>query len=164
MPLTGFDHQISWNQFRKRNSRPRGVDEDAEIHTEAPFAYMRREQNGRFVITTVNVNIRVVRAQSWVVRSAQTNRLLQHEQGHYDIQALGAREQHNRMLNLSEPALRELEAHVRELNAEIQRKVDDTNARYDRETNHSTNRTQQNSWDNRIANAKASPAGTLDNL
>ncbi len=165
MPLTGFDHQIRWSEFQKRNARPNGVDEDAEIHTAAPLNYnYSRGSDGSFRVDTITVRVSVNSSASWVVRTAQNTDLLQHEQGHYDIQALGARELYNRASNVSEGSVRDLQQRISEIGAEVQRKVDRANSRYDSETNHSRNRTQQLSWDRRLSAAKASQTSTLDNL
>lgn len=165
MPLTGFNHAITWGEFQTRTTRPSGAgDEDAEIHTAAPSSYNYSSRNGRFSVTDVTTEITVDTNLSWVLRNGRTADLLRHEQGHYDIQALGARETYSRVGRLTAASEADLARQVRAIEREVQRKVDDKNARYDTQTNHSRNAAEQRNWEATIRRAKDSPTGTLDLL
>jgi predicted secreted Zn-dependent protease len=93
-----------------------------------------------------------------------TNTLLSHEQGHYDITALGARELYNALLQLTAPSGHELQTRASQLRQRIQQKINRTNTRYDTQTNHSQNAAAQHTWQQRIAAEKQKPDGSIDNL
>ena len=104
------------------------------------------------------------RSQSWVVRGGQNADLLRHQQGHFDITALGMREEANRVSALTGRSGRDITRQVDAIRREINRKIAAANRRYDARTNHSRNTTQQQRWSASIRNAKSRPAATLDNL
>lgn len=165
MPLNGFDHAITWGQFQTRTARPADAgDEDAEIRTGSATTYGWRERNGVVSVTSVTTSVTVNRELSWVVRGQATDALLRHEQGHYDIQALGARETHRRISELTASSSAELEREKRAIEREVQQKVDEKNTRYDDQTNHSRNAAQQRNWEGSIRRAKENATGTLDLL
>jgi phosphoribosylformylglycinamidine (FGAM) synthase-like amidotransferase family enzyme len=69
-----------------------------------------RNQAGRFVIrrSSFTVNTRMDTTASWVVKGKKTAALLKHEQGHYDISALAARQFHDNALRLEADTAQEL--------------------------------------------------------
>jgi predicted secreted Zn-dependent protease len=166
MPLTGFSHNLQWSEFRVVNQRPANVSEDAEIIIASRPQYsFRAPPNQNCRVTTVNTNISVNRSGSWVVKGQKSDRLLKHELGHYDITALGAREVHNRVSDITAEKCRpDIDNEARRIQREVQDKINNANLRYDRQTNHSENSTNQTRWDNSIRSAKQNANGTLDDL
>lgn len=164
MPLNGFNTSVSWSDFTQVSSRPQGVNEDAEIHAQFPFSYNMGRNGRAIIVSSADMNISMNTVTSWAVTSQQTSVLLQHEQGHYDITALGARELYNTMLTLSGASENNLKRSIRDANARIQSKVDAANRRYDNQTNHSQNTTKQTEWNKQIAAEKQKANGSIDNL
>ena len=104
------------------------------------------------------------RSQSWVVRGGQNADLLRHQQGHFDITALGMREEANRVSALTGRSGRDITRQVDAIRREINRKIAAANRRYDTRTNHSDSRTAQQRWSASIRSAKLRPDGNIDNL
>src|SRR5687767_2716301 len=92
--LRRWPREISWREFRDVDERPPGEDEDAQIHAEAILdddVSVCREE-GRFRLGRFGVRLQVTEADTWAVRTAKTDALRAHEQGHYDITGLDARQ------------------------------------------------------------------------
>ena len=165
MALTGFNHTVKWNEFRVLNQRPSGETEDAYLKTRYDYNFDYAESPGQNCrVTSATVTIRVDRSESWVVRGQQSTSLLNHEQGHYNITALGARALYNQILHLTMPSCQGILSQVRILSDQIQRQIDRVNARYDQRTNHGTNASAQRTWNSSIQSAMRSAGGTLANL
>src|SRR4051794_21539259 len=104
MPLNNFTYSVTWMDFTAQPSRPTGAQEDAYIKVRYNYTYQTGRNGNAITISSADVNITVVVSDSWVVSNQMTNDLLSHEQGHYDITALGARELYNALLQLSAPS------------------------------------------------------------
>jgi hypothetical protein len=165
MPLQNFHYLISWSDFISRQSRPTGVNEDAQIHPEMSSSNVKLGRKGKAVIITdLDVNIDLVKSDCWVVENQKSDYLLKHEQGHYDILGISAREFYNSMKNLSAPSTHELQKMVTKLQEDTQKNVARVDARYDAQTKHSLDKTAQESWDKKIRAEKQKPNGSIDNL
>ena len=166
MPLNNFSYTLSWSDFTTVPSRPHGVEEDAQIHSEIRPGKFTLARKGRSVtITDVDIEIALVSTDCWVLSSQANNAdLLRHEQGHYDIIALNARELYKTLVGLSAASVHALQTQASKLQATIQRKVTSVDARYDTRTDHSRNTTIQQTWNRRIAAEKQKPDGSIDNL
>jgi hypothetical protein len=92
--LTGWPRSITWDEFAERGSAPEGADEAAQISSEAiqPDQVDIDRTNGRFHVKDYTINVQVEAARTWVVKAQKSNALLAHEQGHYDITGLTARD------------------------------------------------------------------------
>ncbi len=164
MPLQNFNYSISWSDFTPQSSRPHGSDEDAFTKSIYHHNY-NYERNGNAVtISSADVTISMVTSQCWVVSAQSTNDLLQHEQGHYDITALGAREFYNALLQLTAISVHALQTSIAHLHSRCQQKINSANRRYDTQTAHSQNTTVQQTWNRQITTEKQNPAGGIDNL
>ena len=152
--LTGWPKQISWDDFRAVGSRPAGEEEDAQIDTQTaqPERVGVARDQGRFRLGDFEVKLKVVRSNSWVVRSQKSDTLLAHEQGHFDITGLVARD-----LVKALGALRV--STMDELQREVSRIFDAYNVwgqalsdEYDdeKETNHGREAKAQAEWESRI--------------
>lgn len=165
MPIRGFDYAILWSDFINRQSRPTGVNEDAQIHPEMSYRNVKVGRKGKSVIITdLDVNIDLVKADCWVVENQKSDYLLKHEQGHYDILAISAREFYNAMKNLSASSTHELQKLVTKLQEDTQKNVARVDARYDTQTKHSLDKANQESWDKKIRAEKQKPDGSIANL
>jgi hypothetical protein len=165
MALDGFDYAVPWSMFQKLKARPAG--EDADGYTSAKYRYKNvkpaRSKNAT-VVKSADVIISMNTHESWVVSSQMNSYLLKHEQGHYDITALGARELYRGLLKLNVADIDALNASMEELNDTVQKKIDSANSRYDDQTDHSRNKTEQDKWNKAIANEKQKQDGSIDNL
>jgi hypothetical protein len=92
--LTGWPRQISWNEFEPVASAPAGAKEAAQIDARAiqPTRVSVTKEGGQRKLSGYVVRVKVFKENSWVVTSQKSARLLVHEQGHYDITGLGARD------------------------------------------------------------------------
>jgi len=165
MPVNGFDTTISWSDFQPLSSRPQGVDEDAQIHPEMrPGNIKLGRKSNAVVITDITIDITLVGADCWVVSGQSSNDLLKHEQGHYDILALSAREFHNKLLKLSAKSTQDLQQQVNDLKSKMEKTVQKVDKRYDTQTNHSRDTQNQQLWNKKISEEKQKPDGSIDNL
>lgn len=164
MSLNGFDIRISWVQFREVSRRPVGVNEDAEITIEPYLSFRTRNNNGTVEIIEVNTTISVSRSRSWVRTGCKTDWLLNHEQGHFDIAALGMRELYNSLLSVSGSSTSEFNRETTRIQSEVQRKIDEVDHLYDTQTNHGMNSAEQTRWSSRICTLKGSSTGVLNDL
>jgi predicted secreted Zn-dependent protease len=164
MPLNNFTHIISWSEFTHVPSRPEGVEENAEINCHFPHTYQFGKNKGAVTIASAEVNISTIPAKCWVVSDQKTDYLLQHEQSHYDILALCAREFYNKILTYTASTEDKLEKRIKHLNADLQQKVNKIDKRYDLQTKHSQDKAKQQEWDKKIAAEKQKPDGSIDNL
>ena len=165
MPLHNFNYLISWSDFIARSSRPANVSEDAQIHPEIRPGKIKLASKGKAVtIAEVDISIGLVKPDCWVVDGQKTDYLLNHEQKHYDILAISAREFYNSLMKMSAASAHELQTMVTNLQEEVQKRVARVDARYDDQTKHSLDKTVQDSWDKKIAAEKQKPDGSIDNL
>ena len=165
MALTNFTYSISWSDFTQLSARPHGENEDAQIHPDISFSNFQLARNGRAAtISGVDVNISLVSNDCWVVRAQMTNDLLTHEQGHYDIVALSAREFYNTLMGLSAASVHALQTKVTRLHTKFQSSATAVDSRYDTQTNHSRNTQKQQQWNKAITVEKQKLSGGIDNL
>jgi hypothetical protein len=165
MPLNNFNRILTWSDFNQQLGQPGGANEYAQIHPDTTFTNLRMGRNGRSVtIASLDVTIRLIPSDCWVVVSRKTDELLKHEQGHYDIMAIAARALYNRLLTLSENSTRDLHNYMNDIRENFRTNVRNADSRYDTQTNHGINTTVQQSWDRAIATVKANPNGVLTDL
>ena len=164
MPLNGFNYNVSWADFIEMPTRPPGVSEDAEINCHYPYSYDLGRNKKAIIVSAAKVDISTIAARCWVVTSKKTDLLLKHEQGHYDILALAAREFYNKLLALSATDEDKMKTKISDLSAKIQAKVKKINLRYDDKTNHHLDTAVQQAWDKQIAVEMQKPDGSIDNL
>ena len=78
--MTGWPRAIEWEEFHEVDSRPEGVSEDAQIHSENEFTKeitIVREK-GKFRLGPVSAKVVIVAENTWVVRGRSSDRLLSH--------------------------------------------------------------------------------------
>jgi len=118
-----------------------------------PFRFVKDKTGWR--MGDVEVMVYVSKQETWVVKGQQTPDLLNHEQGHFDISGLVAREAYVSYQQLRTKTQELLKKKLAELNRRLQRKVDRLNTKYDsvKETNHGMNKANQTKWDKLIQSA-----------
>lgn len=169
MSLTNFNKILTWNDFNKLSVRPPGKSEDAVISaTWRIDADQLARKGNAIILEKYTVEIYLVADNCTVLTGSVTGpksaELLKHEQGHFDIIALGAREFNNKVSKLSASTEIELTKKIDELNKTISDKTNVVDERYDTVTNHSMNTSVQQTWDQKIDAAKKNPKGTVEDL
>ena len=167
MPLNNFNKTLSWSDFNQQPGQPGGANEFAQIHPDmAPSNFVLARVKNAITVTDVTIDLSLIADDCWVVASRMNNDLLKHEQGHYDILAISARELYNALVGLSATTTDALQRKATKLQEKFAQQATQVDARYDSEnqTNHGINATIQQTWDQRIAAAKASPGGKLADL
>lgn len=157
MALSGFNYTLSWKiDFREVDSRP---DPKLDAFTVAKFATGKALQADvksgdglfRFQSSSIDIQIKMNKAESWVFKSAESDSLLKHEQLHYNVSALAGRDLERALKNLSGESVKALYDKAKELLKLFQTAVDIVNADYDddklRGTNHGNNITNQALWE-----------------
>ena len=160
----GFDHDIAWSEFTRVEEAPARSSETAYVQVHRRIRYRWEWTGSEYGAVGVTASISMNTPRSWVEQGTENNRLLAHEQGHYDISAIGTREEATLVAALTAARGREIDESRREIGREIQRKINAADVRYDNETDHYRNRAVQNRWDRAIAAVKNNDAGTLDDL
>ena len=150
--LTGWPSQISWNQFVDVATRPAGESEDAQIDTQTaqPERVGVAREQGRFRLGDFEVRLKVLRANSWVVAKEKNDSLLAHEQGHFDVTGLVARDLVKALGALRVSTTDELQREVSRLYETFDAWAKKLSQRYDDETNHGRNTKVQVEWESRI--------------
>ncbi len=164
MAITGFNHNVRWSEFREVNQRPANETEDAYIAVTFSYNYRTQTSRQNCRVTSVTTRISVNRNAAWVLRSQKSAQLLRHEQGHYDITALGAREVHRRISALSAAQCSSIGTDAQNIRNEVQQTINQKNLRYDNQTSHGTNATAQQRWETSIRRARQNASGTLADL
>lgn len=160
--LVGRVYQVTWNDFQ--GSPPAGTSLHAHIETRADLNFGYTTSGGATRLAdTVTVTIRMLKGQSWAKKQiinswAQSARdaLLRHEQGHYNITALMARDMFIDLMALKPQTFSSVGA----LNTAVQGigqryNPQPIHTKYDStsESDHGRNAPQQRSWDGFIQTA-----------
>lgn len=150
--LTGWPRQITWSEFWEVATRPSGENEDAQIDTQTlqPERVGVAREQGQFRLGNFTVKLIVVRDNSWVVASQKSTTLLAHEQGHFDITGLVARDLVKALGALRVSTTDELQRDVSRLYAAFDAWAKSLSKQYDDETNNSRNAKIQAEWEVRI--------------
>jgi hypothetical protein len=152
--VTGWPRALTWDDFRELESRPSDAegDENAQIHSDVnqPERVRVAREGGQQRVSALTVTISIIRADTWVVRSAKAAALLSHEQGHYDITGLTGRDMGNEILAARAGTLEDLQRQVTDIIERARQRAQDLNARYDTETGGGRNRDAQRRWDESI--------------
>jgi predicted secreted Zn-dependent protease len=162
----GVPMQLSWNthftQVQQARIAGRTALTDAPFRASMNFS-TRPDANGKIRFLNVHVTVTMNRGASWVVNGQQTPALLNHEQGHFNITWLAARELCRKMLDYELDAsvlnathsgstaqvMQKLRQEFQEMERATQRDIDRLNALYDSmgQTNHGANARPQTEWD-----------------
>ncbi len=191
--MSGFPRNLTWNDFRPVQNSPAPP---AQANTAAQWSttgWSVRVVNGEYRVQGARVNVIIDRHNSWAVPGARTSTaLLQHEQGHYDITGLIARDLIRKILDLSLDTVvigamqaagntphqhqnfavqrfqSYINTYVQEANdfsAKLQTNpITGADGVYDVQTNHSQNANGQAAWNTRLQRMKAGDENFALNL
>jgi|GEM_PF-1622275 len=164
----GVPTQLSWNTHFSQVRQPRIAGRDAFTSAtfRASMAFTTKaDSKGMIRFQNVSVTVSMDRGASWVVSGKQTAALLNHEQGHFNITWLAARELCRKLLEYElDTSLRVLDAahpgrmtppterlpqDFREMERATQRDIDRLNLLYDSKGQafHGVNAQPQTQWD-----------------
>jgi hypothetical protein len=165
MPVTGFDTILTWANYRQLKTRPAGETLDAKTTTDYRTKNPVVQKAGNAVsIKSIDVEIQINSQDSWVLIEQMDDELLRHEQGHYDIAALAARDLHSKLLKLQLKDVHTLDTERKKTGDEIQHKLNVVDGRYDTATDHGDVKTEQDKWNRALAAEKQKADGSVDNL
>lgn len=156
--LSGWPRTIRWNEFRDVESRPEGEEEDAQIHTEVvqPERVRIAREDGRLRLSNYRVRVRVLRSGSWVVTGAKSDTLKAHEQGHFDITGLTARDMVAELRALRADSADELQQEVSRIIEEAGELGSTLTEQYDDDTDHGRLPERQQAWQDHLQQSSES--------
>ena len=138
------NRKLNWDDFK--GNAPEGSQEAAL--TNCGFGYASNNVN-RFEEAKFTVTVQFYRSKSWVHHDKESVRLLQHEQRHFDLSELYARQFRKRLSERKWTGadLKKAEKIYQDLFKEL----DDQQHKYDEETIHGLDTEKQNQWNETIA-------------
>jgi hypothetical protein len=168
--LIGHQETLAWTDFQgpvpANPTASAFTSTSYNVTTSSTWVILPRPHDYRFTDLTVQVSID--RAKMWSVVADQSDDLLTHEQGHYEITALIARDLFNALLPMVTPpnqpkfpsaqALRDaLTAAQQPFNALLaQLQSNNGDGLYDSTTKHGTDADMQRMWNRTFAEARSS--------
>ena len=181
MAVHGFQRQLEWSDFREVE---KSLDGKHDAGFQPRYGWNCRtltdRQTGDWRVTSATVSIQPNSANTWVVKGKKSNELLIHEQGHYDICAIGARMIEAKLRALTGRKAESSDLKVDATGFSVAGKraadgqllqaglVDQVQDLYDSDpvcgTDHSRDKTNQAIWTIRIKHVHADPKGTLEDL
>lgn len=166
MSLSGFNHTLHWSEFSVVDQRPQGAVKDAEVVISIGNISWRtaKQANGDCAVVDVNAAISVDRNSSWVVNGKKGIYLRHHEQGRYDIKAIGIRQIYNSIGALVKSRCEEIHHEAHKIQNEVQQLISETLARYETQTNNGNNLPVQKAWEAQTKVVKLRHDGVLTDL
>ena len=157
--------RLSWRNFRPVGEIP-GSSEEAQIAPDIHFPRMSvQNRNGKARLGDFTITVRPRREDTLIVRTARkTPELLEHEQGHFDLLVLGARQMARELESLEADSPAELQEALEKLKETHQERATAIDEAYDKQTAHSRNAIQQRRWRQMIADAAANKASQIDGM
>lgn len=150
--MTGWPRAIEWKAFREVDERPDGIEEDAQIHSENVFTKEIKivREKGKYRLGPVSANVVIVSEDTWVVKGTQSDALLSHEQGHYDITGLIGRDLLREVAEIRAPSPKVLKQRVDSTAKRLAELAARLTEKYDDETEHGLDKGQQKRWKDHI--------------
>jgi hypothetical protein len=148
-PLT-WDHsqKLTWEDFKAKSDE--NSDAIALTASGITFGYSVKTSDKRIVDFSTSVEAHFYPNQSWYVKEKCDNHVLRHEQLHFDITELYARKFKEQLILLV--VNRNIKDQMNRLHTTINKALNETQKRYDGESNHSINIEMQKQWEIFIAN------------
>ena len=142
-----FNERLNWGDFVKRPNPFGKMDASTQAYWDA-----MPDGKGKW-----SVSVHLIKAGTWVYKPHESVQLLQHEQGHFDISALAARDLLSQIQGDSR-------AQATTASNKLVAQVNRLNDLYDTTTNHGKLAAQQQLWTQEINSLKSSPTGTFTQL
>lgn len=172
MSLHNFRRTLNWNDHFTQVDESPNPPFDALTHSGFRYANWSGYRTGagkyKIKMNEFRVTVFIDKEQSWVVRSKRSASLLTHEQQHYNISALAARDFERAVRGLEADSSEELGERLQELYTEKDQLGHQAQEVYDDDTtcgsNHGVNTNMQEQWNIRIRNLMNDANGTIDSL
>ncbi|MBK8300968.1 MAG: DUF922 domain-containing protein [Chitinophagaceae bacterium] len=133
--------KLSWADYKARPN----PDSDAAAST---TTYLGINYNITSRSFSYKIYSRFSKTRSWGLH--KTAYILSHEQGHFDIAEIFARKLHKKMSEY-EFNKKTYNKDLEKIYRDVTKEKEDTQNQYDKETNHSINKTEQSLWLKKIA-------------
>lgn len=180
MALHGFGRHLRWSDFSKVLESLDG-EHDASTSTDITLDYRYvTHPDGTWKVTRVSVVLAFNATESWVVKGKESKQLLKHEQMHYEISAITARQLERRLTGLKGDKSQPPRESIQAISDKILGQRDaagqtvspgtlqEVQTRYDEDlscgSNHGIDRHYQIIWEHRIIKAYGDRRATLDGL
>ena len=150
--------RLQWRHFKAVAHLPGGDDEEAQTSSEIilPNRLSPRKVDGQFRLGDFTMTVGIKAHETVVVRTAnKTDDLLDHEQGHFDLLVLVARAEKADLEKVTASSLGELQEAVSAIQSTHDTRAQELDAKYDEQTDHSRNQSQQRRWRKLIDDALA---------
>ncbi|MDN3492483.1 DUF922 domain-containing protein [Winogradskyella bathintestinalis] len=149
------DQVMIWNETSKLTWADFKAHPDTESDAVAltasgiTFGYSLKTSGDKIVDFSTNVEAHFYPDKSWYVKERGNAHILAHEQLHFDITELYARQFRQKLTKLK--VNQNLKAQLNQLQVSINEAITETQQRYDKETNHSMVIDKQKKWEAFIA-------------
>lgn len=160
MGVLNWPRTLAWSEFTELDRAPAGTKEYAAISVAQPaLPEIKLKPDGRsrsLRTEDFDFEVEVVTSETWVVKGKQTTDLLSHEQGHFDIAGLVVWELYRKIIGARAPSPAELQRVVNQHMAWAARKLErlaGSVGRYDVQSKHGLEATQQKRWKDLIADS-----------
>lgn len=139
-------NKLTWADFKASPD----TDSDAVALTASgiTFGYSVKTSGERIVDFSTTVEAHFYPNKSWYFKDKGNAYILEHEQLHFDITELYARKFRQQLATLK--VNQNIKAQMNRLHTAINKVVNDTQTKYDKETQHSINAVKQREWNNFI--------------
>lgn len=173
--LEGHDEVLGWRDFQ--GAVPAGLGSGEAAYTEArldlayDYDYDSATATKGYRINHVHVQVTLDRGVMWSVKAGRTAELLRHEQGHYDIVALLARDLYEELTGWNtgrapkrfrkETDLTGAAERLRRQTLNLLQQVGGVGSKvgvYDKQTNHGQDAKAQEKWDKAFEAARTNGA------
>lgn len=134
------DYRVNWADFKGKPDPARKM--SALTFTGMGTAYFPTDSGFSFDVTCY-----FVRTESWTISNSE--QLLQHERGHFDIAELFARRLRKELSELKFN-LKTIDADLKKIHSQLETERKQMNITYDKETDFSMNGVMQKIWNDRI--------------
>jgi hypothetical protein len=158
--LAGWPRSLAWSDFPEVATRPAGATEAAQISTEVvqPDRVDIARAGGSLRLSSYTVRVRLVRDECWVVADQKSDALLVHEQGHYDITGLTARDMVAALAGVRASSAADLQQQVTDIIAAAGALASSLTSLYDGSasggTNNGRDAAAQARWNTHLANCR----------
>ena len=148
------EETISWNESRKLTWEDFKAQPNTEIEAVAltasgiTFGYSVKTAGSRIIDFSTSVQVHFYPNKSWYLKEKGNTHILEHEQLHFDITELYARKFREQLGRLV--VNQNLKEQINRLHHAINEAVNETQKRYDSQTNHSINTEMQRQWNSFI--------------
>lgn len=137
---------LKWEYF---TAKP---DSNSNYWAETNWAVYYKYKIASFHVDTVTVDLKVwhvLKENSWVLKDKETEQLLHHEQGHFNL-AIACGEEFKKAMDTTVLMIYNYDQKIDSVFNTVLKNITRLNVQYDKETNHMYNIEQQKQWDEKI--------------